>query len=210
MGNSFDKEAKSWDENPKRLTLVEQVWTELNKGLNLKGNESVLDYGCGTGLLGYKFINKVQEVTFCDTSIGMLEQVASKRDYYNYRNVKIINKDLVHDEPLIESKFDLITTMLAMHHIERVDIILSKFATLLNNGGSICWIDLVEEDGSFHSDNAGIFHFGFKRSEIEELFKNAGFRIDYYSTEIEMRKESEGQKRKYPIFVALASKQNEF
>lgn len=53
MGNSFDNRAATWDENPSRIELVENVSKLINSKINLQKTDEILDYGCGTGLLGY-------------------------------------------------------------------------------------------------------------------------------------------------------------
>ena len=205
MGNSFDEKAASWDDNPQRIELVEKVWSLLKNQLKLSAEKKMLDYGCGTGLLGYKAIEQVHSVTFCDTSGGMLDQVKKKRDYYNHQNVAILHSDFTTDK-LPAQTYDLIVSMLVLHHVNEIKLLLNKFNKLLNLKGIFCWIDLDKEDGTFHSDNTGVKHFGFSKSEIEDFFEDAGFKTTYYSTEIFMKRERDNTLRNYPLFITVAEK----
>lgn len=205
-GNSFDEKAASWDDNPNRIKLVEQVWEQIKSSLDFSNIDKVLDYGSGTGLLGYKAIKLVKEVSFCDNSAGMLEQVKKKSKFYGYQNVKIIHSDFLVDD-LPDARFDLILSMLVLHHVENIDLLLSKFHKLLNPGGMFCWIDLDKEDGTFHSNNSGIAHFGFSKEQVKKDLLNNGFSILSYSNTITIPKETEKGERNFPIFVAVGIKQ---
>lgn len=205
MGNSFDEKAAVWDENPQRLELVEKIWAIIKNEIDFRPIKKVLDYGCGTGLLGYKTVELVERVCFCDTSAGMLEQVKKKRDFYAYSNVDILQSDFVTDA-IPNQQFNLILSMMVIHHVTNISHLLKKFNELLDRNGLFCWIDLDQEDGSFHSDNSTIPHFGFSRKEIDDYLKESGFKQIFYSTELFMERESENGLRNFPIFILLAQK----
>lgn len=96
--------------------------------------------------------------------------------------------------------------MLVLHHIDDLNALLSKFNLALNSGGYFCWIDLDEEDGSFHSSNDGIAHFGFSRTKVERLLNENGFVIHTFDSSLKYRKETKKGKYHFPIFVAIAQK----
>ncbi len=47
---------------------------------------------------------------------------------------------------------------------------------LLKPEGRLYFADLDTEGGLFHSDNTGVFHFGFDREELKKLLQESGFR----------------------------------
>jgi len=204
MGNSFDNRAATWDENPGRIELVENVSKLINSKINLQKTDEILDYGCGTGLLGYSLIDNVGSVTFCDSSTGMLEQVEKKRNYYGYQNVKILNTDFSQPEK-IEQSYNFIFSMLVMHHVADLKLLLSKFSEALKDGGSFCWIDLDKEDGSFHNDDS-IPHLGFEKEATIKLLKESGFETTFYTNELVVKKEINAEMRSFPLFVLIARK----
>jgi ubiquinone/menaquinone biosynthesis C-methylase UbiE len=204
MGNSFDNRAATWDENPRRIKLVENVSSIILSKIDFQKTDEILDYGCGTGLLGYSLIDKVGSVTFCDSSTGMLEQVEKKRNYYDYKNVKLLNADFSQLEK-IEQGYNFIFSMLVMHHVADLKLLLSKFNEALKDGGSFYWIDLDKEDGSFHNDDT-IPHLGFEKEATIKLLKEAGFETTFYTNELAIKKEINEELRSFPMFVLIARK----
>ncbi|MGF7138199.1 class I SAM-dependent DNA methyltransferase [Roseimarinus sediminis] len=205
MGNSFDSKAAGWDDNPKRIKLVDKVWEVLDRQIDFSGIKSAMDYGCGTGLLGFKFIDKVSSLTFCDTSEGMLAQVEKKSAYYGTKNARLLKADL-STAPLPADRFDLIASMLVLHHVEHPGELLARFHQMLNDDGLFCWIDLEEEDGSFHTDSEEIHHHGFSREQVSGYMKDNGFVVNFYSDELYVEKEKDGQTVHYPLYIAIGRK----
>jgi 2-polyprenyl-3-methyl-5-hydroxy-6-metoxy-1,4-benzoquinol methylase len=203
MENSFDMRASTWDENPRRLRLIEEVSNVIIREIPLEKSHRILDYGCGTGQLGYALIGRVGEVVFCDTSEGMLDQVGRKQLALGYQNVTIVKADFLEDR--IQGTYDTIFSMLVLHHVREIEKIVGRFAEELNRGGVFCWIDLDKEDGSFHNDNS-IPHFGFSKEELAGILVNAGFVPFFYTNELSFEKEVEGQMKQFPIFILAARK----
>jgi predicted TPR repeat methyltransferase len=205
MGISFDHKAATWDDKPLRIKLVEKVWFEIKSKIKFGAIDKVLDYGCGTGLLGYKLIDRVNEVTFCDASASMLLQVEKKRDFYGYQNVKTLHSDFINDA-IPDTGYDLILSMLVMHHVKTIDVLFSKFHTALAPSGLYCFIDLEEEDGSFHQDDHSVSHHGFGKEAIEGMLTEHGFEAISYSNHICIEREIDGVMREYPLFVLIVQK----
>ncbi len=203
--NVFDIKAKTWDENPSRMALVESIWQAIRGIIDFNFVARALDYGCGTGLLGYKAIESVDAMTFCDTSEGMLEQVRQKKEYYGVDNATTLKADFTKDA-LPKKTFDLIMSMLVLHHVHDLDRIIARFNDMLNPGGYFCWIDLESEDGSFHGDNGGVAHFGFNREETENLLVQNGFEVTYYNNHFYMERSHEDGNKKYPVFLLIGKK----
>jgi SAM-dependent methyltransferase len=112
--------------------------------------------------------------------------------------------DLVTD-PLPQEKYDLIYTLMVLHHVLDTDGLLRDFYRLLDAPGYLCIADLDEEDGSFHGpDFPG--HRGFDRKELSEKAEQAGFQAIRFSTIFRTLKEVDGQRREFPLFLMLAEK----
>ena len=73
---------------------------------------------------------------------------------------------------------------------------------MLHDGGVIAISDLDLEDGSFHTEDTGVYHFGFERDSIVSVANQAGFR------EVEIIDASVVYKPhgKYPAFLLTAKK----
>jgi SAM-dependent methyltransferase len=109
-------------------------------------------------------------------------------------------------DPPPEDKFDLIYTLLTLHHVRETQPLLATFNAMLNDGGFLCIADLDKEDGSFHGEGF-TGHNGFDRAELGAQAKNAGFKKIRFRTVFEFEKlVNETEKRMYPIFLMTARK----
>jgi 2-polyprenyl-3-methyl-5-hydroxy-6-metoxy-1,4-benzoquinol methylase len=75
----------------------------------------------------------------------------------------------------IDGKYHVIVNTMTLHHVRDPGILLSDFFRLLHPGGRVGVADLDTEDGSFHRDNTGVFHFGFDRERLADLLRSVGF-----------------------------------
>ncbi len=132
-----------------------------------------MDFGSGTGLLLEKIAPFVEKITAVDISSSMNAQLRDKRDQLPCE-LDIQEIDLT--KKTIDEKFDGIISSMTMHHIEDTETMLVKLYDMLNDNGYIAIADLDKEDGGFHSEDTGVFHFGFDRQEIVSAAKNAGFK----------------------------------
>ncbi len=98
--------------------------------------------------------------------------------------------------------FNLITSAMTLHHIPELVPLLTSLRGLLHPGGWIALADLETEDGSFHGDQAGIFHLGFSRKELETLLTRAGFRSISVQNVTTVHK----NEQLYPILLAVATR----
>jgi len=168
----FDKRADSWDSGDIRVNGAQTIANAIEKEIALQKDMEILDFGVGTGLLGFEIAKKVQQVYGVDTSAGMLEKLKEK----NTPELSIIpiQQDIVQ-EPL-EQKFDGLVSSMTLHHVENLEKFFQTIYTNLKEDGFIAIADLEKEDGTFHSDNAGVFHFGFNEAELIEIVKKVGFK----------------------------------
>jgi hypothetical protein len=63
---------------------------------------------------------------------------------------------------------------MTLHHINEIEPLLAQLYSLLAPGGFLCVADLDSEQGRFHGDNTGVFHFGFDRTALRGAFAAAG------------------------------------
>jgi 2-polyprenyl-3-methyl-5-hydroxy-6-metoxy-1,4-benzoquinol methylase len=170
----FDKEAASWDQEPGRIKLAKDVAKAIKDEIEITPTMDALDFGCGTGLLTLQMQPLVRMITGIDSSRGMLDVLRSKVQDRNLSNVRIQLKDLARGDSL-EGTFHLILSSMTLHHIREFSPLLNQFSKGLLPGGHLCIADLDPDDGRFHSNNEGVFHFGFDRSVLRQAFMEAGF-----------------------------------
>jgi len=169
----FAHKSKSWDMNSKRVQNAKGIADLIVKNIKLNRSMELMDFGAGTGLLSYFVSPHVSKISAVDNSPSMLLEFKNKCDEFSCET-EIIEKDLSTD--LLDRKFDGIISSMTIHHLEDTKALFSKLYTMLNEGGFIAIADLDTEDGSFHSDNAGVFHHGFDRETLEKEAKEVGFR----------------------------------
>ena len=149
--NEFDLKALTWDSNPMFIERSKRISERIIANIPLGKDMEAMEFGCGTGLISFNLIPFIKSITLTDNSEGMLNALNNKIKENNIKNMEVIKTDFL-EEPLINKKFDLIYTVLALHHIEDVDAILMKFYNLLKENSYLSIADLDEEDGSFHAD----------------------------------------------------------
>ena len=199
---SFNEQAKNWDNDPVKVERAKVFAKEIANFIPRKKKMKALEFGCGTGLLSYHLKDFFESITLVDTAEGMLDVLSEKisRDYLSHFKPVLI--DLINDD-LNDSAFDVIYTLMTMHHIIELNKILKKFNSLLKPNGYICIADLVKEDGSFHSGIPGFNgHNGFDKNELTKILNNNGFEVVFYKICYEIEKDN----RKYPLFLMIGEK----
>jgi len=201
----FDKEAATWD-TPPRVKLAGDVSKTMLGRLHLTKDMDILDFGCGTGLVALPFNALVHSITGVDSSKGMLEVFESKAQKQRVDNVKTRYLDLTKGD-VVGDHYHAIVSSMTLHHVKDTRKILEHFYGALLPGGQIAIADLDEEEGRFHDNNDGVFHFGFNREKLGGLFVDAGFTDVHFMTAAQMNKPgSDGQDRVFNIFLVIGRK----
>lgn len=157
----FNNAAKTW-ETPETLLRNQRFAECVQRLLEPSRTYSILDLGCGTGVLGAHFLGQASRLVGVDPSPGMLDVFRQK--FQDFPQVTSVCADLEQESPEL-GRFDVILSAMAFHHLQRPQEMLERLARMLNPKGMICVFDLDQEDGSFHPDNKamGVHHFGFSR-----------------------------------------------
>ena len=153
-----------------------------------------IDIGAGTGLLGIALAADVGEIVLADPSAGMHEVIDEKLAADGPANVTAVRFDLLVADPPPGEPFDLVVSLLVLHHLEDTAAALAAIARLLRPGGRLALADLDTEDGTFHyADAEGIHHLGFDRGRLGDLARAAGF------TDVEFRTATDHRERRPPL-----------
>jgi len=170
MVERFDKQASQWDKLDRRVVNAKNIAEVIKKNVELKKDMHLMDFGAGTGLLSEFLSQKVGKITAVDNSKGMIEEFL-KKDFPCEVDAKCI--DYAKED--IVQKFDGVVSSMTIHHIKDIKSLFKKFYDDLKDGGFIALADLDKEDGSFHSSNEGVFHFGFDFDELKKIAGEVGF-----------------------------------
>lgn len=200
--SEFDSRAKTWDEDVAKRQRAQRVAAIIAARVPELAEKTVLEYGAGTGLLGLALQPLVAGVTLADVSRGMLSVADEKIAAGGFQNVRTLLLDLTSGPPP-DLRFDVVCTLMTLHHIPDTDGISRAFHRLLSSGGYVCIADLDREDGSFHG--AGFDgHNGFERADLAARLERSGFRDVRFETALEVKKATGSGLRAFPVFVAIA------
>lgn len=200
----FDAKARTWDSDPVKRERALAVAAALRQRVPLARDWRALEYGCGTGLLSFALHADLGQITLADCSPGMLAVLAEKIAAAGLAHLRPLALDLLTDAPPPE-RYDLIYTLMTLHHVADTNRLLRAFHDLLRPGGWLGIADLDREDGSFHGPGF-TGHHGFDRAELKVQLTAAGFGEVDLSTGYVMKKVTAQGMREYPLFLAVAAR----
>lgn len=203
----FDDQAKNWDNDPGKIERAQVFAKEITNVVKPDGNMKGFEYGCGTGLLSYYLRNHFSDLVLADNSEGMLSVLKERIEKEKITNMIPVHVNLP-DDNFKQHDFDVIYTLMTLHHIKETNELIHTFNTILKKGGYLCIGDLVTEDGSFHANMHDFDgHNGFDRNELESVLRNNGFEIKSYTICYEITKNTnDGRTKQYPLFLLVGKK----
>ena len=204
IGKRFDQVANRYD-TPDKIKRSEEFVKKLLELIPINKNFKVMDIGAGTGLVDTVLSKHVGQIYAFDLSEGMLKVFEDKIKKEKIKNIKIYKKDVL-SEGFAEKDFDLVITSMTFHHLDSPEGALKEIKKYLKEGGYVAVIDLEKEDGTFHSDNTDVKHFGFDKNEVKKWFEKLGFKDINVITVYSITKERNGEKKEYPVFLAIGKK----
>lgn len=114
----FDAKAKEWDKGQTRVDGTLAIARAIEKRHQFHPEMEVMDFGVGTGLLGFEIAPRVKKVYGIDTSKEMLEQV--KRKNRPECSIEVLHQDILQN-PLTQ-EFDALISSMTLHHIEDLEL----------------------------------------------------------------------------------------
>ena len=111
----------------------------------LRGDERVLDAGCGAGHTAASFAPFVAEVVALDFTASMLRQVDLLAGERGLANINTRLGD-VEALPFADAEFDLVVSRYSAHHWARPQQALHEFRRVLRPGGQLILSDVVGFD----------------------------------------------------------------
>lgn len=195
----FEHKADSYEKNKNRVDNVKNIADTIKGEIKFDKEMSIIDFGSGTGLLLSQIAPLVKKVTAIDLSPSMNEQLKAKKDSLECE-LELLPVDITKTK--LEEKYDGIISSMTVHHVKDIKQMFELFYSFLNNGGFIALADLDKEDGSFHTDDTGVHHFGFDRDEIAKIAESVGFK-EVKTQDASVVNKPHGD---FPIFLITALK----
>ena len=196
MSESWDQYAGDWDTNADVIHYADKAFDTLCEIVNLEGL-TVLDFGCGTGLLAERMAAKVGRIAgriVCiDSSEKMIEVLQNKQ----LKNVETwageLTEEALESNPIFNSKFDLVVASSVCAFLPDYEGTLTLLKQALKpKGVFIQWDWLKTSDDS---------DFGFTDKTIETALINSGMEVVKVETAFAM----ESSKGTMPVIMAVAS-----
>jgi len=105
-------------------------------------SDSVLDVGCGPGLLACAFAARGGRVTGVDLTRAMLDQAHVEQRARDLSNVQWVQADATR-LPHRNRQFSIVTSRLAFHHLEQPLEVLREMVRVCRRGGRVVVVDVA-------------------------------------------------------------------
>jgi len=207
MNDNFAEKAKMWDSNPQAVSLANQFAAELDKVIPDHRGLAILEFGCGTGLVGLRYAEKAASLDMVDASPAMLDVLRAKDEaQVSHVIVHEGTLSMLDNQSFTPGSVDWIISNMALHHVEDIPALIKELHRLIKPGGRVTIGDLETEPGTFHAPEA-VPHNGFDPHELSRLFKQGGFHLNKTHTFLAMPKEdNDGVSRTYSAFILDATR----
>ena len=204
------KNEKFWDRIASKYDRIEQndiaypFFIEKAKAY-LKASDTILDFGCGTGLVCNEISGYVRSVQAIDISAKMIEICKSKASEHNIMNIEFARTTLF-DEKLKEGSFDAVIAFNIFHLLEEPQNYFQRINQILKPGGFILSATPCMLEAPFLNHTLKFFSLlgvtpklnSFTSTEMEQLFLCASFKM------IEMNR----IKPNSPQYLCISQKHN--
>lgn len=201
----FELGAETWDENPGRVANAHAVAAAMADRAGDLGSGTVVDYGCGTGLVTLELARRARKAIGLDNSPAMLSVLARKAQAVGMSGVDTLEVDLVAC-PAPEIAADLVTAAMVLHHVPEVKPVVAKLAAMVAPGGMLALADLDTEDGSFHADATGVYHNGLDRHALAADLADLGLADVVVGTANVIERPGPSGPNRYTVFLVSGRK----
>ncbi len=135
------KDEKFWDRIASKFDRIEKsdiaypIFIEKAKAY-LKADDTILDFGCGTGLICNEISDNVGFIHAIDISTKMIEIAKNKASEREIRNIEF-RRTTIFDEKFKEGSFDAIIAFNVFHLLEEPQKYVERMNQLLKPDGLI-------------------------------------------------------------------------
>lgn len=129
----WDKLAPKFDNYEKKDQETYSLLIEKTRKY-LEKDQTVLDFGCGTGLVSNEIAQDAGQVTAIDISSKMIELAKAKASSRGIQNIAFLQAG-IDDGTLTEKTFDVVIAAYILHLLDDLDSTLARIHCLLKPGG---------------------------------------------------------------------------
>lgn len=179
------REVQAYDSRMQKLRDIKEETEKILNSINLTRNQTVLEFGTGTGEFAIEAAQHCSKIYATDVSVQMLEFAQRKAAMHGIKNIEFHNAGFLTYEHAGEP-LDAVVSQLALHHLPDFwkMIALRRIHGMLKEGGKFYLRDTVY---SFDVDNYMDFFNrwieGIRQAAGDELADDAETAIrDEYTT----------------------------
>jgi len=181
----WDKQAKDFADHEHHTQLSENKdFITTLKYLNI--DDTVMDYGCATGIISNAIADKVKEIHAIDISSKMIEIAKSKANARHIDNIHYAQAT-IFDERYRKESFNVILAFRILHMLEDIQAVVRRINELLKPGGTFISVSACMGDKKtllgilvFLASKLRIVpqHINlFKLPELQGIITGEGFQI---------------------------------
>lgn len=167
MSDSWDDYAEEWDVNSDAISYSEKAYETLIHEVNIAG-KSILDFGCGTGLLTERMASTARKIVALDSSIKMVAVLNSKKLSNVITISEPLTPEVIKNNPALTNKFNIIVASSVFSFLPDYESTLSMLKSLLEENGMLIQWDWLSPDDNTKS--------GLSKARVDKAFKEAGFK----------------------------------
>lgn len=167
----FESVAGDWEHI--RQSYFDDRITSLTIEKLLPRHLVLADIGCGTGSLTVELARFAEKVIGVDLSHEMLRRARNVAKERQLRNVEFRHGDALK-LPLAERSVDAAFCVMVLHFLSDPQQAVAELCRITRSGGSVIVVDLVGHNQEWMREQMAHRWLGFKRSAIEEWFRDAG------------------------------------
>jgi ubiquinone/menaquinone biosynthesis C-methylase UbiE len=202
----FSEIASQWDSMSKEFYSF-PVRDKILSMLYPEPGHIIADIGSGTGFISEGLKNGPASIIAIDTSTEMLNEMKLK--FRDVSNIDYRRGDANH-LPAKDNIVDYALANMYLHHVDEPSVAINEIYRILTPGGKLILTDLEAHEFDFLRKEHHDLWLGFKHSEIETWFTEAGFTnvsvqsIEEYCCSTSVK---EKENAKISIFLASGEKQ---
>jgi len=177
----WDKSAYKFDQQGKK---DEQAYIKIIERTKkyLKTSDTVLDFGCGTGLISNEIADNVKLIHAIDISSKMIEIAKNKAENRKIQNIDY-TYSTIFDERYKSGSFDVILAFYILHLVENNQKTIQRINDLLKQGGLIISVTPCIAEKIFLNISLSLLSKiglipdikSFKANELEDSIANGNF-----------------------------------
>ncbi|OGP73205.1 MAG: hypothetical protein A2V86_13280 [Deltaproteobacteria bacterium RBG_16_49_23] len=160
------------------------VLEQIRAAIRPTNTMSLLDLGCGPGIVTAAIAPEVREVVAFDLTPEMIDKARARCEEAGLKNVRFELGSAEH-LPFQNESFDCVVTRLTIHHFLDANRVMDEIVRVTRKGGKVIVADVIssenEEEAALHNALETLRDPTHVRmvspSDLLKLFKSAGLRV---------------------------------